>query len=564
MKSLTQRLVLGCLSLLLAATATSEVPSLILTGGVIHTMDESRSKVAAIAITGDTISAIGDAEPVLALKGDTTAVVDLQGRSVFPGFTDAHVHPGKGGDTLLSLSFTDQDGAVGIQTKLKRYATKYSHRRVITGSGWSLTQFERGNPHKSILDAVAPDRPVILTDSNHHSLWLNSAALREAGIIQETADPLNGTIERDSTGEPSGVLRESAMRLADKLIPNKPLEARRARLEAGLAHLNGYGYTSLLVAAAETTDDVAWLSIANKRVSSVHIALLPDSLPLQSKKSISHIPYVLDELKGRRAMLQGEFMTASTVKVFLDGGLESCTAAFLKSYASAGCGNGHVGSLNYPPDFLNAYVKALQAEGFAIHVHAIGDRATRTALDAIEGAGSSGRHGISHLQFVHPDELDRFAQTGTAAVIQALWAFPYDNSMLPFHGTKIGPWRYPFSALAGAGALLVAGSDWPVSTANPFHALEVAVLRRDQGDRKAATLLREQAITVDQYMAALTVNGARYFQETDVRGTLEAGKRADLVILSADPYKTAAHRLSDIAVLATMVRGRVVHGGLSQ
>ena len=541
------------------ATIQDRTADLLLVNGVIHSMDALRNRTEAVAIAGESILATGSSETVLHYRGTDTEVIDLKGRSVFPGFTDAHVHPAKGGDTLLSLSFTDEDDAAKIQQKLLEHRQAFPGDAVVTGSGWSLTQFEGGNPHKSVIDAVIPDLPVILIDSNHHSTWVNNAALAAAGITRQTADPVNGRIERNADGEPTGVLRESAQSLVRHLKPELVIQARIDRINAGLAHLNGLGYTSVLVAAAASDDDRAWMQFDRRLASSVHLAMVPASLPLHAIKQFDDIPRVVNEFKVRRQTLEAAGIGAGHVKVFLDGGLESCTAAFLAHYADAGCGDGHTGSLNYPPAFLQAYVAELDRQGYAIHVHAIGDRTTRVALDAFEAGGSRGAgHAISHLQFVHPADAPRFARNRVAAVIQSLWAYPYDHSMLPFEGTAIGPWRYPFAALADADTLLVAGSDWPVSTANPFHALEVAVTRRDPENPGGTALLPEQALQVDQYMMALTAHGARYLGEADKRGTVTPGKLADLVVLSADPYQLESASLSDITVMATMIRGRFV------
>ena len=235
-------------------------------------------------------------------------------------------------------------------------------------------------------------------------------------------------------------------------------------------------------------------------------------------------------------------------------------------FTNAHCSPEHIGNLNIQLPVLKAYVKELHKKRFQVHFHAIGDRTTRAALNAIEHAasqphrkGKDRRHTVSHLQFVHPADAIRFETLGVYANIQALWAFPYDHSMDPFLDKKIGKRLYPFRTLRDAGAVIVSGSDWPVSTANPFHAIVVAVLRKDQSNSSGRALLPEQSLEVDDMMRALTVNGAKLMHQEDIRGTIEVGKLAELVLLDKDPYSVDPHDLSEIRVNLTVFDGRVVY-----
>ncbi len=217
-----------------------------------------------------------------------------------------------------------------------------------------------------------------------------------------------------------------------------------------------------------------------------------------------------------------------------------------------------------PESVIHAYVSALDKAGFQSHFHAIGDRAVRVALDSIQFAqesngASARRHTVSHLQFVHADDFARFYELGAFANIQALWAYPYDNSMDPFADTAIGASLYPFKSLSDKEAPIAYGSDWPVSTANPFHAIEVAVLRKDPSDATGSQLLPDEAITVDDMIRALTIGGAQLMHQESIRGSLEVGKLADLVLIDKDPYETVPQDLSEINIKLTMFDGRIVY-----
>ena len=560
---------MACLLALTSLPQLACPADLLFLNGRVYTMDDKRTVVESVATRGNRIVCAGKLSVCEKQRSANTVVIDLDGGVLLPGFTDAHVHPLGGGTGLLELAFTDRDDAAAIQSKLRSYVNANPGIDVIYGSGWSLKQFANGNPHKSILDAVVNDRAVVLVDSNHHSAWGNSRALELAGIDASSVDPVNGRIERnDANGEPTGTVRESAQTLLLDLLPDVTLEQQLAALKAGLAYENAFGYTAIIDAMVRGNQEDAYIAAVDENTLTARtmLSLVPAALPPDRQLTISDIPPAIAELKQRRekvAAATDGVVQAGMVKIMLDGGLESCTAAFLKPYADHGCGREHRGELNIGEDVLNEYVTSLDDAHFQIHFHAIGDRTTRVSLDALNNAAetnhSSGRrHTISHLQFVHADDAARFATNGVFANLQMLWAFPYDASMDPFSNTEIGQSLYPFRKLRDAGAMLVAGSDWPVSTANPFYAMEVAVLRKNQDDAQGRALLPQQSIDVDDVLAALTVNGARQMHQENDRGTIERGKLADLVVIDADPYAVDPDALSDIRINLTVFDGEVI------
>jgi predicted amidohydrolase YtcJ len=560
----------GCAVALMALSLPAIAADILFVNGRIHTMDTERTVAETVLVEGNRIVCVGPATECGARISVDTTTVDLHNGVLLPGFTDAHVHPIGGGTGLLELSFSDQDDAAAIQTKLLSYANENPNLEVIYGSGWSLKQFQNGNPHKSVLDAVVSDRAVVLVDSNHHSVWGNSRALELAGIDSEESDPVNGRIERsDSNGEPSGTLRESAQTLLLDLLPEATVRQQLEALAAGLAYENAFGYTAVIDAMVRGKQEEIYAAAAGEHTLTARtlLSLAPNALAADREMTVDDIPPAIEELIRRRTKVEnasGDVVRAGMVKIMLDGGLESCTAAFLKPYADHGCGREHRGTLNIREDVLQEYVASLDKEQFQVHIHAIGDRTTHVSLNALENAGRQNdtedrRHTISHLQFVHPDDALRFQKQGVFANLQMLWAFPYDTSMDPFSASEISRSLYPFRSLRDAGATLVAGSDWPVSTANPFYAMEVAVLRKNQNDSAGRTLIPTQAIDVDDVLAALTINGARQMHQEADRGSIETGKLADLVVADTDPYVVDPHDLSEIIINMTVFDGVIVY-----
>ena len=548
-----------------------QVADTVFINGTVYTIDESRKIEEAVAIKENTILFVGGKEEIDPFIGSSTRIIDMKGGVLLPGFTDAHTHPIQGGFALTRLSFDDIDDAKSIQQKLASYAESHPELKAIYGIGWSLNQFKDGNPHKRILDDAVSDRPVVLIDSNGHSAWANSKALEHAGIDNQTRNPEKGYIERDpQSGEATGTLRESAQELILKLLPEPTLEEQVGQLRAGLEYQNALGYTALIdasIGAGNEQEAYMVLAEEKKLTARTLLALRPGEPLLKTDVAQNEIGNTVIKLGERRDEIERRskgLVSGNMVKIFVDGGLESCTAAFLKGYADSGCGLNHLGEMNMPENVIHEYVAALDQTGFQVHFHTIGDRAARVALNSIEDAQTTNgtidrRHTLSHLQFVHQQDFPRFRKLNAYANIQALWAFPYDKSMDPFLGSEIGKGIYPFRSLRDDGAHLVYGSDWPVSTANPFHATEVAILRKDPSKLSGQVLLPNETLTVDDMITALTIGGARLMHQESIRGSIEVGKLADLVLLEEDPYHSMPHDLSEITIKLTMFDGRVVH-----
>jgi predicted amidohydrolase YtcJ len=494
-------------------------------------------------------------------------VVDLGGGLVSPGFTDAHAHPIQGGLERLQCDLTDGDTR-------EAYADRYGGE-WITGGGWAMAAFPGGTPSAADLDAVVPDRPVFLPNRDHHGGWVNSRALELAGITAETPDPADGRIERLPDGSPQGTLHEGAMDLVARLMPLPRPEEYTAGLLEGQRYLFSLGVTAwqdaIVGAYAGMADTGSTYvdAVANGDL----VADVVGALWWDRDLGLAQIP----DLVARRREQSGGRFRATSVKIMQDGVCENFTAAMLTPYLD---GHGHptdnAGHSFVDAEELQEIVVALAAEGFQVHVHAIGDRGTREALDAFAAARDAGgldrldprqdlRHHIAHLQVIHPDDQPRFAELGVAANAQALWAChepQMDDLTVPFLGDERATWQYPFGAIERAGGRLVMGSDWPVTSPDPMAAIHTAVTRTSYDDPREP-FLPEQAVDLTTAFAAYTAGSAwiNGRDRLDGAGVLAPGHAADLVVLDRDPFAGPTEEIGASRVVSTWVSGRRVFGG---
>jgi predicted amidohydrolase YtcJ len=555
----------------LAPTATPDQEAdvtgadLVLHGGAVYTVDAARRWAQAVAVTDGRIVALGTDRQVRELSGRRTELVDLRGRMLLPGFQDAHVHAGGGGLERLRCDLSGVRSRDGYLATIRRYADANPDAAWILGGGWSMDVFPGGVPHRADLDAVIADRPVFLPNRDHHAVWVNSRALELAGVGEATPDPPHGRIERDASGRPSGVLHEAAASLVGRLVPAPTPDELRAALRIAQRHLHSFGVTAWQEAIVGEYDSVPDLYEAYRSMDAAGelTATVVGALWWDRDRGLDQ----LDGLLARRAGAATGRFRATHVKVMLDGVCEAFTASLRDPYV----GRGGRGLDFVDPAKLPEYVTALDAAGFGVHFHAIGDRAIGSALDAVAAArerhGDRGnRHQIAHVQVVDPADVPRFHRLGVAANLQGLWAChePQMTELtLPFLGAERAWWQYPFGGFARNGVALGFGSDWPVSIPDPLQALHVAVNRvapdAAEGTRETEPFLPEQALDLATALAGYTI-GSAYLNGLDTEiGSIEVGKRADLVVLDRDLFAAPATRLGDARTVLTLVDGRPVY-----
>ena len=543
---------------------------LVFTGGPVYTVDPARSWATAVAVRDGRIVVVGDDQDVRHLIGGSTEVVDLAGRLLLPGFQDAHVHPVLAGTTLRSCDLHQLETAQDYADAVAAYAAANPDRAWITGGGWSMEAFPGGTPHRSVLDAVVPDRPVALPNRDGHGLWANSRALELAGITADTPDPADGRIERDPDGTPTGMLQEGAADLVLRHLPPPTPEEHYQGLLAGQAYLHGYGITGWQDAAVGTgfgPGDVYGAYLAAAENGSL-TARVRAAQWWDREGGLEQLTGFLARRDEAEALRGGASrFRAGTVKMMLDGVAENHTAAMLEPYLDGcGCSSGGSGLDFIDPEKLGGYVSELDAAGFQVHFHALGDRAVRSALDAVEEAlrrnGQRGnRHHLAHLQVVHPDDIPRFRELGATANMQPLWAChepQMDELTIPFLGERRSGWQYPFGSLHRAGAMLAAGSDWSVSTPDVMLGVHIAVNRRES-DADDRVLGPEERLDLGTALAAYTAGTARVNHLDADTGSVQTGKYADLVVLDRDPFAGPALAIGATRVLRTYVEGALVH-----
>jgi predicted amidohydrolase YtcJ len=529
----------------------------------------------AIVADGARITALTTTAQARAAAGPRTRVVDLGGRLAIPAFGDAHVHPVGGGLESLRCDLTGPRSRDRYLDVIAACARALGPDEWVLGGGWSMEAFPGGVPSGADLTAAASGRPVFLPNRDHHSAWVSPSALARAGLSRDTPDPADGRIERDPGGEPLGVLHDGAMRLVSRLIPPPSADELAAGLRAGQRHLHSLGITHWQDAIVGEAPDIGIPDALETYCRAADQGWLTGQVNGALWWDRSRGPEQIPGLLARRARAAGGPFRATSVKLMLDGVCETLTAAMTEPYTGHENGQGpgphpHRGDLFVPAEEVAAAVRLLSREGFQVHMHAIGDRAVHTALDAVAGApGPDRRHHIAHLQFIRPEDVDRFADLGVVANFQPLWAVhepQMDELTLPIVGPERARWQYLIGTLARRGARLAFGSDWPVSSADPLQEIHVAVNRRlslrlgRPGTAETEQpFLAAEALPLPQAVAAFTSGVAYVNHREQELGSLRPGHRADLTVLSQDIFARPPAEIGDTRVELTIAGGQSVY-----
>ena len=542
----------------------------IFTGGPVFTGSGEPIQGYAVAVTGDRIAALISACEVDLYRGAHTRVVDLDGALLSPGFQDAHVHPTAGGVELLQCNLVGGASAEDAVALIAAYAAANADVQWICGGGWSMDHYPGGNPAASLIDAVVPDVPVTLMSRDHHSLWANSAAMRAAGIDASTPDPVDGVIVRDAAGNPTGTFHEGAGDLfaGHRPVPDADLVYRgllRAQQELTALGITGWQDALIGESAGMANPLDAYLRALDDGVLQVHV------VGAQWWERSGGIDQV-ERMAARREQLAARDtrgkITLGTTKIMVDGVAENHTAAMLTPYGDAhGHPTANSGLSFIDPELLKQYVTALDAAGQQVHFHALGDRAVREALDALDAARAAngptgGRHHLAHLQVVDEADVPRFAELNATANIQALWATHEDQMdalTLPFLREGAEARHYPFGDFVRAGVQLCAGSDWPVSSADPIAAIHIAVNRTVPGSDAPPLAGPEQRIDLATAFAAYTSGTARINHRDHDTGRIRPGYLANLAVISPNPFALAPGDIHTAAVQSTWIDGEPVY-----
>ncbi|MBB2995348.1 ABC transporter substrate-binding protein [Paeniglutamicibacter cryotolerans] len=466
-------------------------PDVIYTGGWIFAPGSDAPVRQGVAVSGALITAVSTDLEIEASAGTETLRVDLAGGLLVPGFQDAHIHPVAAGIELLQCDLAEIEDAAQSLAAIAAYAQANPDEPWILGGGWSMDHFPGGTPTRQMLDAIVPDRPVLLSNRDHHGSWANTRAIELAGLDENTPDPVDGRLEREPNGFPAGTFHEGAMNLLDEVRPVIDAGLAYAGLLKSQAVLMAQGITGwqdAAVGAVFGTPDTleTYARALAEDTLKVHVV---GALWWERNRGLEQLENLISRRDALMPGASGSF-SASTVKIMVDGVAENFTAAMISPYCD---GHGHhtenSGLSFIDPELLKEYVSALDANGFNCHFHAVGNRGVREALDAVEAARAAngpkgGRHHIAHIQVIAAEDTPRFVKLGVSVNMQPLWAChedQLDELTLPFMAPGSADRHYPFGELEATGAHLAAGSDWPVSSANPIAGIHVAVNRTSPG-----------------------------------------------------------------------------------
>ena len=524
--------------------------TLIIQNANIWTGDAARPRASAIAASRDRITTVGNDGDVRELIGPKTIVIDADGGFVTPGFIDSHIHFLMGGFRLASVQLRDVRSRDELTRRVREFATSLPDGSWITGGDWDHSLWGGELPTREWLDDATGDRPAWLNRVDGHMSLANSAALRIANVTAATAEIDGGAIVRDSRGEPTGLLKDNAMSLVTRVVPDADSRMKRAALDAAMKYVAARGVTSVhnMAFGADDLDTFRAAHGARELKTRIYAAV-----PLGEWRRLA------DEvaINGRG----DEWLRIGVLKGFVDGSLGSHTAAFLEPFCDK---HDDLGLLLDTPEHLYELISGADRAGLHLALHAIGDRAVRLQLDiyeriAREHGPRDRRFRIEHAQHIAAADIARFARLGVVA------------SMQPYHLIDDGRWAekvvgrerlrttFAFRSLLDAGTRLAFGSDWFVAPPTPLEGIYAAVTRRTLDDRHDDGLVPEEKISVDEALVAYTRDAAYASFEEEIKGTISEGKLADLVLIDRDLTAIPPHEIRDARVRMTVVGGEIVH-----
>jgi predicted amidohydrolase YtcJ len=528
-------------------------PTLIIFNANIHTMEEQQPTRQALSILRNRIVAVGSDKEIKKLAGPQTRMIDAKKQLVLPGFNDSHVHFLSGGFQLSSVDLRDADSPTEFAERIRRFAERTPAGRWITGGDWDHERWADARlPTKELIDRYTPETPVFVSRLDGHMALANSLVLRRAGVTRQTLDPAGGVIVRDpKTDEPTGILKDAAQNLVWKVIPEASFEEKLGAARAATNHAASLGVTSVQDMSAGKDVGVYQTLLDRRELKTRIYAVAP--LPRWERLAQT----------GVRAHFGNDILRIGGLKGFADGSLGSTTALFYEPYRDAPNTAGIASDEMYPEGAMLERVREAERAGLQVMIHAIGDRANDLILSIFEQVeqetgNRDQRFRIEHAQHLRPQDIVRFSRDKVIA------------SMQPYHAIDDGRWAekrigkerikttYAFRSLLDSGATLALGTDWSVAPLNPLLTVYAAVTRRTLDGKNPKGWVPEQKISVAEAVRAYTVGSAYAEFEEANKGTITAGKLADVVVLSQDIFKIDPKEIDKTRVVLTIMDGRVV------
>ena len=534
------------------AETPSLAPDLLIVNANVRTMDDAKPIAEAIAISGNRIAVVGTSADLRVLVGPRTRVVDACGKSVLPGFNDSHVHWLSGGFSITNVDLRDANSQAEFTRRIAEFAAKIPKGHWILGGDWDHEKFPGAQlPTKGWIDRVTPVNPVFVSRTDGHMALANSLALKLANVTKDTKESPGGLIVRDVIGEPTGILKDAAMDMVEKVIPPRTWDENHAAALAATEHAAKLGVTSVQDMSAG--DDVGLYQYMHEH----------GELKTRIYAMRSIVSWEILGKTGIHAAFGNDWLRIGGLKGFADGSLGSTTALFFEPYADAPNTRGLLFDQMLPEGIMLQRVDAADRRGLQVMIHAIGDEANFRILEiyrqvAEKNGPRDRRFRIEHAQHLRPGEIQRF---GSQHVIA---------SMQPYHcaddgrwcdkriGLERSKWTYAFRALLNSGVTLAFGSDWTVAPLNPMEGLKAAVTRQTLDGKHPNGWVPEQKISLEEAVRAYTMGSAYAEFQDQVKGSLTPGKLADLVMLDRDIFNLDPARLDSVKVAMTIVDGRVV------
>jgi predicted amidohydrolase YtcJ len=537
--------------------------------GAIYTQDPAQPWVEGFAIIDGRYIAVGANATVQAFVGLKTTVVDLKGRMVMSGLIDDHVHAVDGAmGELYDCIFASTSTPAQIRQILSKCVMSAPKGSWVSGGYWASDFFKRyriKSPRRW-LDTLSSDRPMILRDDTGHNAWVNSVALRRAGVRSDTPDPTGGRFERQGGGsEPDGIAFEAAAEKVQAAVAEPPPEKYQQGVLRAQTLAHGFGIIGLKEADASTPTIAAYQSVDQKGGLHLYVATCISTLAMQDKPDTV---LNFDAIDKVHATYHSNLVATEFVKIYLDGVPTSArTAAMLEPYLPGADGKRVSGDLHVNPDVLAKDVVELDRRGYTVKMHAAGDRAIRVGLDAIEAArhanpGGTLRHELAHAGYISPQDVDRFAKLNAVAEFSpVIWyPSPIIDAVIEAVGERAKHY-WPMRSLLATHAPLAAGSDWPsvVPSMDPWGGIEAMVTRSDPYHDSPQTLWPEEAIGLADALRIYTLGGAAALRRETETGSIIVGKSADFIVLDRNLFKVAANQISKVQVQMTFFQGRSVY-----
>lgn len=522
--------------------------------GVVWTVNPNQPKAEALAIKGNRILKVGSSSEMERVTGDSTKVINLEGAFVLPGFTDSHTHFLDGGFSLSNVQLREAKTPDDFVSRIEDKARELEEGAWILNGNWDHQQFDPPElPKKEWIDPVTPNNPVCVNRHDGHMVLVNSVALKIAGISKDTPVPDGGEILRDPrTGEPTGILKDAAMDLVTEHIPEPTLEEKMGAIEVALKHANSFGVTSIHDMSYTSNFEVYRELLDQKKLTARLYVYIPIS--------------AIDLLTGpeKRAFPRSDFLKIAGLKGFVDGSLGSSTALFFDPYSDDPSKRGLLVADMFPEGIMEKRLMAADQAGLQVAVHAIGDEANHIILDLFEKVMEKNekrdrRWRIEHAQHLIPEDFERFRKLRVIASVQ------------PYHAIDDGRWAeqkigrersrhtYAFRSLLESGAVLACGSDWTVAPINPLTGIYAAVTRRTLDGNNPDGWFPEQKIAMEEAIKGYTLNAAFTEFAEHLKGSLEEGKLADVVILDQNLFEISPEKILDTKVVMTVLDGEIVY-----